>query len=640
MVDVERAQFPLSAIRPLVVDTQPFPGECLSSVLVRACEANVFTKTSHLLNLIGLHAQASEAVPFTHCGAAPSIAKLIGSTTNEIESRMHSAAEDDLGRSTVRWFGASIERRHIEARVRRFAPLSLEEHAHFPAIWAVRLLDFCPTTMELLRSECPHCSRPLGWRACRSLHKCEKCGASLLGAESHTLPAHLHDAARLGAALVSPVAVDRERALSSLPIPFSNWTPADALVGLLTLGEAKISLESPSASNGTTPAAAKIAAGVEFAKEWPHSFSAYVKVSTARSNTTSIHSGLGPLGKLIESSARQTPIRDLIRSSISMSLGQAVVPAKLFSASIVDRACRDGMLTALEASRQLRIGGKRLRRLEGRSETFLTRHNAKGGVALYDKAAVGRLKDALIHSTKPAAFARQLGIPVFCVEAFVSAGLVKVVPNEDAIIVAGSNLISNASIDSLRERLQSQSKRIEGGVTLRKAMRRNVYPDDWAAVFTNMLSARIRFQIADCGSPSLSDGLIVEPAVISRYVSRRSPGPSISGINVSCQRAAEIIGTTAQFVSAAVKCGFMAGEVGFRNSALPLERVLAFQRQFVLAEELREIVGTHQKSISAQLRKAGLTPVTTINRTTVWMRADIEKHIETQADRYAGPEAR
>ena len=155
-----------------------------------------------------------------------------------------------------------------------------------------------------------------------------------------------------------------------------------------------------------------------------------------------------------------------------------------------------------------------------------------------------------------------------------------------------------------------------------------------------MGSGKIHFQIADDGPPSLSDRLIVEAAVISRYALRRSAEPSIRGINISCRSAAELIGSTAQFVSAAVKCGFMAGEVGVRNSALPLDCVLAFQRQFVLSEELREIIGGHQKSISAQLRRAGLKPATTINRTTVWMRADIEKHLETKNDRYAGGPAR
>lgn len=199
-----------------MVGTRPNDGECLSSVLVRACEANVFTKTSHLLDLIGLRAQASEAVPFTHAAEAPAIAKLLGTTTDEIESRMHPPAQDDLGRPMVRWYGGLIERRHLEAPVRRYAPRSLDQCEHFRAIWSVRLLDYCPITMEYLLSACPRCSRTLSWRACRFVAKCDKCGASLLNVESRTVPPHLHDAARRGAALVSPMSTARQTALSSL----------------------------------------------------------------------------------------------------------------------------------------------------------------------------------------------------------------------------------------------------------------------------------------------------------------------------------------------------------------------------------------------------------------------------------------
>jgi hypothetical protein len=338
MLDGEPTQVPLSDIRPLVIGTQPFPGECLSSVLVRACEANVFTKTSHLLDLIGLHAQASEAVPFTQANAAPALAKLLGTTTEEIASRMHPAAQEDLGYSTVHWFGSSIQRRHIEARVRRFAPHSLAEHAHFPAFWTVRLLDFCPITTELLHSECPQCSRPLGWRACRSLLKCERCGASLLSAESRTLPPDLREAAQLGAALVSPIGTVRQAALSSLPDPFSTWAPAEALLGLVTLGEAQLSLEPAHDSRVAAASAARIAAGIKFASDWPDSLARFVKISTARSNSTSVRLGLGSLGKLFLSSATRTRIGDLIRATISTSLGEAMVPAKLFSGGVVNNA--------------------------------------------------------------------------------------------------------------------------------------------------------------------------------------------------------------------------------------------------------------------------------------------------------------
>jgi hypothetical protein len=620
MLEGGNTQLSYLAIRPLVVSTEPCPGECLLSVLARACEANIFTKPSNLLNLIGLRAQASEAVPFTHTSVAGPLAKLLGTTPQEIESRMHPAVQDEFDRSTtINWFGTSVERWYLESRVRRFAPHSLEQFNYFPAIWAVRLLDYCPTTMELLVSDCPSCCRPLGWRACRFLTKCDKCGASLLNAQSSTLPPPIHEHARLGAALVSPTATVRQAALSSLPHPFRTWAPADALVGITTLGEAQLSLPISKDSSTRGGAAAKIAAGLEFVRGWPDSLSRYTKMSMARSDTISIRSGLGPLGKLFEGSTKKTPIRDLVRSSISVSLGEAVVPTRIFAGGIVSGACRDGMITTLEASKKLGIGRRELRKLEGRSETFLARHNAKGGTALYDDAAISNLRDALSQTVRGDACARQLGIPRYCVEAFTSAGMVKFFQHRDAEIVSGGHLISKKSIDDLRQRLRERSRTVKGSITLCEAMRRNGDPQDWVAVFLKMLSGGIPFQSAGSDSIPLCDALFVQVTDVACCVSRRTSGPDINGINISCQTAAEINGTTQQFISAAVKIGFLDGKVGVRNSALPLESVLTFQKKFVFNVEICETFGWHPQSVFSQLSKLGLKPAARIYRTSVWL---------------------
>lgn len=628
MIGIEGDATAISAVRPLVVATEPFPGESLSSVLVRACEANVFTKVSNLLNLIGIRSRASEAVPFTRTAEASAIAKLLGTTTSEVESRMHPAAQDDSGRPTVHWFGSQVDRFHVDSRSRRFAPRSLEEHGYSPAVWSVRLLDYCPVTMELLVSECPKCSALLGWRYCRSLLKCEKCGTSLLQAKSSTLPSHLHEEARVGAALVSPVAAVRQAALSSLPDPFSTWRPADALVGLLTLGEAQISLQPLHHAGNTAGAAAKLAAGLEFARDWPSSLSRYVKECAARTNSTSVRTALGPLSALFQSTATRTPIRDLVRSEISTSLGEAVVPAKLFSGAAVDSACRFGMLSASQASKALGISLERLRRLEGRSETFVARHRVPGGVTLYDKTAVSRLRGVLDQSVNPNACARQLGIPRHCVDAFIAAGLVQVVTNLDAEIIRGTGLITKASMVALRKRFQEQSRKLKRGVTLRHAMRRIGAPQHWLAMFQDILSGRVRAQVVECASTSLSDAVVVESTETPRRLPRRLEAPDVSGIEISCQTAARIIGTRPIFVSSAVEIGFLTGDRRGRDFAIPLEQVLKFQREFMVAEELREIFGGHQRSICCKLDRAGLKPAATINRVRVWRRSDIERYVD------------
>ncbi len=621
-----------SVIKPLVVGTEPLAGECLSSVLVRACEANVFTKPMHLLKLIGLRIQATEFAPFTHAGAASDIALLLGANAEAIHALMHSPVEDWLGRSTVNWFGSPIERRHIEASVRRFAPRSLENGRHYRASWGVRLLDYCPITMELLVSECPQCFQPLGWRACRNLLKCEKCEASLERAESRNVQSQYHKVARLGAALVSARPTDRQTALSTLPKPLRTWAPSDALLGLLTLGEAQVLLESSNDPSKTAGSAEYIAAGLAFARDWPNSLSKFVKASTSMSNSTSTRTGLGTLGKLFQGGSTATPIRNLVRSTISASLGQAMVPAKLYPGAMVNEACRAGALSAREAEEYLGISRKSLRRLEGRSDTFLIRHNVHGGPALYNRKAIESLSDAMSRSVRPNDCARELGIPSYCVASFISAGLVKLVENSDALIVADDNLISRLSITSLRDCLRNQSEEFDGGVRLLEAMRRVGTPQDWVSVFQKMLSGRISLKFSDTDDTSLTGAIVVSDTDLASCRGSRLEEQIGNEIHVSCLAAAGIVGTSAQFISAAVQAGFIEGKVGMQKSTIPLGSVLDFQRHFIVSEEVCEIVGANRRRIGFLLNDAGYEPAAVINRTRIWQRSDIERFIEKRAD--------
>lgn len=471
---------------------------------------------------------------------------------------------------------------------------------------------------------CPRCSRPLGWRACRALSKCDKCDALLLTAKGSFVPDHLRAAAQIGAGLVSPIPATRQIALSSLSDPFRTWAAADALVGLCTLGEAKLWLNGGCVLSQAKGSAACIAEGLEFARQWPDSLARFVKASTDRSNSTSLQDGLGPLGRVFQSTSKNTPIRDLIRAHISDSFGTAIVPTNIYPGAIIKKDCRAGMLTALEAVETLGIRAERLRRLEGRSQTFLTRRHVKGGVALYDEAAISMLATVLKASVRHGDAARLLGIPRYCVDALVAANLVLPVTDQDANIVTEAPLIVEASITTLRDGLRKRSRTINEGITLRKAMQGVGDPHDWVEILQKLLAGHIQLQFDTAERLSLTDAVIVGPSDLASQMSRRFDGPGIDGIYICCQTAAEIIGTTQQFVAAAVKAGFMDGKVGLRNSAIPLHSALKIRNQFMLAPELCKKFGAHRNSITAELRKAGFSPAATINRINVWWRSDIQ----------------
>jgi hypothetical protein len=218
---------------------------------------------------------------------------------------------------------------------------------------------------------------------------------------------------------------------------------------------------------------------------------------------------------------------------------------------------------------------------------------------------------------------------------------VEVLTDRDAEILSYGTLITQSSIVALRERFRKQGRKVEHGVTLREAMRRNGDPGDWVAVFAKMLSGGIQFEFTDRFDASLSDALLVRCPDISRHVSRRCTGPGISGITISCQAAAKILGTTSGVVLGAVKIGLIPGEAQGRRRgtvfALSLEYVLAFQKDMIVGEELRQAIGGHQTSICRQLDRAGINPAMRIHNSKVWRRSDIERYMEHQsnADRAA-----
>src|SRR5690606_26582997 len=106
------------------------------------------------------------------------------------------------------------------------------------------------------------------------------------------------------------------------------------------------------------------------------------------------------------------------------------------------------------------------------------------------------------------------------------------------------------------------------GVTLEKAMCRHAHPQEWLAVFNEMLAGDLPFMFATDGALSVSHALMVDGASIASPDSGRFSVRDIRGVHVACQTAARILGTTPQFVSAAVQGGFMDGKLGKRNSGL------------------------------------------------------------------------
>ena len=77
----------------------------------------------------------------------------------------------------------------------------------------------------------------------------------------------------------------------------------------------------------------------------------------------------------------------------------------------------------------------------------------------------------------------------------------------------------------------------------------------------------------------------------------------------------------------ATTTSFIVGVTRGHCFAIQLEQLQKFQQEFVVGDEMREIFGGHQRTISCKLDKAGVKPVATFNGSRVWRHSDIERYV-------------
>jgi len=179
----QAGEFPRTSVKPLIGVVEPFDGECLMSVLARTAEKNVFTRVREMVESAGLQVLRPEFIPFTQVQAAPGLSKLLGVESGVIAGLMHPASDPERPVDKVNWYGTHLPRKFISID-RRFSPKSFASSPYIRAVWQVRPITFCPESMELLITQCPHCGAEVGWRVLHGFHVCATCGRSL----RHTRP--------------------------------------------------------------------------------------------------------------------------------------------------------------------------------------------------------------------------------------------------------------------------------------------------------------------------------------------------------------------------------------------------------------------------------------------------------------------
>ena len=619
------------AMKHLVATVPPIEGETLISLLVRTSEANVFGGARDLLALAGMTVSRPEFIAFGDVAAANPIARALGQDPAQIHARMHPPSRHK--RDWVVFFDLTVPRRLLEAPVRRCAPAALRLSPHARAAWSLRPLGFCPETMTRLIDRCPRCGARLGWTTCRSVWRCAHCDACPVTAKPASVPEAVRDEARAAAGLLSESGPERASALAALPTPFCDWPAVEAFNAVVefawaetTAPDSVVEVDRKNARGCGELTPEQLVAGYRFLRDWPGSFEIYLARLYGKSKKNNKVSHLGTLARHLNLAVSRGYIGRLIREAYPGALDVARIPCRVFPTSKVGLVSRDSSITAVAAERRFGLMRAQLRRLEFASPTHLVRGRGRGGACLYSLVGLQRLSALRANTLSEKQVARLLGLPVYAIRSLLDAHLLTCEEDHDLrLIYAGELRVHTNSALALKHAIDALPEQPGGeAAPLRLALRHEFRPKAWAKAIQDLLAGRVRVRARE-GSGASLERLRVSIDEIRAKPAELSDG-EVAG-EVSCLAAAAMLGTTQQFIAAAVRAGLLPGTLGARRSAIPLEAVRAFDQRFVLPGEARERLRCRAGQAPRQLRSLGLAPVAVVFRVNLWDRGRFEEAV-------------
>ena len=627
-------------VRPLVARVTPIPGESLLSLLVRACQANGIPRPSELLLEVGLTRYSGYAA-FTGQDRAADLATLLAVDEWEVVARMHSPAQVNADTTLVDWWGATLERRFVADKRRRFAPAALRISPHHRAVWDVRPLSFCPETFQELASTCPGCGRALGWAKIGDLTRCDHCRMSLLDVDAPFVDERIRPRLKEVADLVSPLESVRSAASARYPGPFRHWPPGELFCALVEFGAA---WDNPGAGP-TSPigqalmwgqpslaSADLLISGHQVAMGWPSSLTALLERTCAaiRACPPQAELRLRDLGLLARHLGYRRPptlFRDLIRDTLPSAALEAKAPVRLRGRYGGTLGARP--LTMKEAIEASGISNPVLRRLRPEGDCFL---GGEGGRGRAIRFAADRLKasaEAYHASVDVRRTAMALGVPAYTIGAFVRARLLDEIKDGDALRMAGeTRLILRSSLDLLLFRLSKVVLRPIPGV-LRPKERAQAYIDGapeehsigvvramarfargivlpnehgevlvhrlsgefsahaWAHALEGVVRGRVIVRYREDGSGPWTRRLIVEPDSLEAWLNGRRGAPPRREVFVTAWEVGLLLGVWNSAITPLLQAGHMPAEQVEGVWRVRLKDVQAFHARWIFAPEIR-----------------------------------------------------
>lgn len=611
------------SLKPLPIHVEPYSGESLLSLIVRAAEANVYPRTSQLLALAEITTLRPEFVPFTKQQHVEAIAQRLGLPVGEIALRMHSPAPSVPMPDWVDWFGTPIPRDFIDAETFRYSAASLKQTAFHRATWMLKPLKFCYESMEYLVTTCAHCGRKLGWKYGRQPDVCEKCKSPLVDVDTTSVPSRLQSGAKAAASLVNPDKNVRTTALNQLPAVFADWHAGEVFAAIVELG-AFTSPPLPTSELNLTARSGRgdfsiyttehLVRGYEFLHRWPSSLGDFLSAITTK----------GPLRrKYLQGAGPPNRLRELIRTSFLEQARELQSPLCASRGYRASWSRADGLIAQKDAVAEFHIRKEALSRLQNGGRC-MPPQGCRQGTKAYVRELLGNSILILRSSVSVHRCARAIGIPAYCVSALADQGFLKAVEDHDACLIAKRPIYEQGSLDKLLEALSKVPVSTEKrgvNVSVNNLMRGRFHPKDWADLIKALVHGTLRTTHKTGKS---IDSYFVDENAATRFCQQLPKRELPDNVSVPVITAARLLCINQNAVRMAITAGVIFGQRTSRRNEIALRDIGEFYAKYFVSPEARFRYGLEGRILGRRMTEAGFAAVCTIYKLTVWRRDDVE----------------
>ena len=372
--------------------------------------------------------------------------------------------------------------------------------------------------------------------------------------------------------------------------------------------------------------------GSRFIREWPKSLHDAIQGLGAGQKRLSLHGLAGPFSKYLQTQARPTRLTSLFDSEIRRVLSDFDLNMERVSGKRPRWGKMSGVITQNEAVKKFRIDAVTVQRLLDGGQCVIKAR--KEEFCYLDEEALGKSVIAWREAMGAFEASQVLGVPRHSVASLQTRGLLNLIEDHDAHMLAGELLYCPKSVNRLRERIRATPVCAgPAGVTLGKGLRGHFHPDTWVDAIYAILERDL----------SLVDEVPVDTPLVKLNVDEKSlrnwleclpPRTAPAGIAVSNVEAGRLLQMQDVHISRAAQAGLLevgrlsgkkAGSLSISLSALKL-----FHQEYILQTEGEELSGLKRGNFGRLMKKVGYHAVLDVRTTTIWRRSEAMALLQSQ----------